>query len=178
MSYNSNQFFLSSDFFLEFSISRASSYSHSAAFAKQFFREKIVFTSSAVFPTGDIIYLHSRISQTYITTNQWGIELAKTLLRHCVTICSQQLYQTSWNLNFPNLDQIKKKRKVCCQAGLKGKVTHCTVPSTWQVHLPTNCPRKKESCSRMSPLLSLVEHCLCPLPNGLGGVGLGSQLFH
>jgi hypothetical protein len=29
--------------------------------------------------TGDITYLHSRISQTYITTNQWGTELAQLL---------------------------------------------------------------------------------------------------
>ncbi|HEV2876801.1 MAG TPA: hypothetical protein VGW09_05970, partial [Nitrososphaeraceae archaeon] len=42
---------------------------HSTTFAKQSFREKIVLTSSAVFPTCDITYLHSRVSQTYITTN-------------------------------------------------------------------------------------------------------------
>jgi hypothetical protein len=35
-------------------------------------REKIVLTSSAVFPTCDITYLHSRVSETYIATNQWG----------------------------------------------------------------------------------------------------------
>jgi hypothetical protein len=63
------QFFLSSYFFLEFSNSRTSSESHSTTFAKQSFREKIVFTPSAVFPTGDITFLHSRVSQTYITTN-------------------------------------------------------------------------------------------------------------
>jgi hypothetical protein len=57
-----NQFFLSSNFFLEFSVSRTSSESHSATFAKQPFGEKIVLASSVVFPTGDIIYLHSRIS--------------------------------------------------------------------------------------------------------------------
>jgi hypothetical protein len=64
-----HQFFLSSNFFFVFSISRTSSESHSAIFTKQSFHEKIVLTSSAVFPTGDITYLHSRVSQTYITTN-------------------------------------------------------------------------------------------------------------
>jgi hypothetical protein len=49
------------------------------AFTKQSFREKIVLTSSAVFPTGDITYLHSRVSQTYITTNHG--ELAQSIVR-------------------------------------------------------------------------------------------------
>jgi hypothetical protein len=44
-------------------------------------REKIVLTSSAVFPTCDITYLHSRVSQTYIATNQWGIELSSNAFR-------------------------------------------------------------------------------------------------
>jgi hypothetical protein len=39
-----------------------------------------VFASSAVFPAGSITYLHPRISQTYITTNQWGTELSSNAI--------------------------------------------------------------------------------------------------
>src|SRR5215208_7638656 len=37
--------------------------------------------SCGIFPTCDITYLHSRVSQTYITTNQWGIELSSNAFR-------------------------------------------------------------------------------------------------
>jgi hypothetical protein len=77
------------EFLFVFPISRTSSESHSAAFTKQSFRKKIVFTSFAVFPSGDIIYLHLRVSLTYITTNQWGIELSSNASRD---ISNEYLY--------------------------------------------------------------------------------------
>jgi len=53
-------------------------------------REKIVLTSSAVFPTCDITYLRSRVSQAYIATNQWGIELSSNVT---VDISNEYLYR-------------------------------------------------------------------------------------
>jgi hypothetical protein len=38
-----------------------------------------VFASSAVFPASQITYLYSRVSQTYITANQWGIKLSSNV---------------------------------------------------------------------------------------------------
>jgi hypothetical protein len=48
---------LSSNFFLVYSCNRTSSQSHSTTFTKQPYRKKIVFTSFAVFPIGDVIYI-------------------------------------------------------------------------------------------------------------------------
>jgi hypothetical protein len=70
----SNHFFLSSNFFLEFSISRTSSEPQSAAFTKQSFREKIVFASSTEFPASYITYLYSGISDICYD-KPWGAEL-------------------------------------------------------------------------------------------------------
>jgi hypothetical protein len=54
------------------------------AFTEHLRSDKIAFTSSAIFPSRDITYLHSRISQTYITTNHGELssEVARDEYRH------------------------------------------------------------------------------------------------